>query len=228
MVDVQKSKAGTTGRGSGEGVSDRARDLGQDIKSQASEFADSVSQVVKDQASGISSAAKEMTSDATERLKSAVNEQKSASADYLGSVAHAVERAAEGFERDVPQAAKYIRQAADRIDSVADAVRQRDLQQLVGEVEQFARRQPTLFFGGAVILGFAALRFFKSASTGARSPSERGYPGAYVPTGQSQRSFGSGSHTSSSDGSRSPAVPPGGSGVQGSQSNQTNTSFPRS
>ena len=47
---------------------------------------------------------------------------------------------------------------------VADVVRERDMRELVGEVENFARRQPTLFFGGAMILGFAALRFLKSSA----------------------------------------------------------------
>jgi hypothetical protein len=38
------------------------------------------------------------------------------------------------------------------------------VRELVGEVQDFARRQPTLFFGGAVVLGFAALRFLKSTA----------------------------------------------------------------
>jgi hypothetical protein len=45
---------------------------------------------------------------------------------------------------------------------VADTIRERDVRELVGDVQEFARQQPTLFFGGAVILGFAALRFLKS------------------------------------------------------------------
>src|SRR6476620_11259960 len=93
-----------------------------------------------------------------------MNEQKSAGADYLGRLAQSVQRAAGEFQSDVPQAAQYIRQAAGQIEAVANAVRQRDMRELVGEVREFARRQPTLFFGGAVILGFAALRFFKSSS----------------------------------------------------------------
>ena len=64
----------------------------------------------------------------------------------------------------MPQAAQYIRQASEQIQSVAEVVRERDMRELVGEVENFARRQPTLFFGGAMILGFAALRFLKSSS----------------------------------------------------------------
>ena len=64
----------------------------------------------------------------------------------------------------LPQAAHYIRQASEQMQGVADTVRQRDVRELVGEVQDFARRQPTLFFGGAVVLGFAALRFLKSTA----------------------------------------------------------------
>ena len=79
MIDVQKPKAGTSGRGSSEVAADRAKDLGQDLKSQASGLADTVSQVVKDQASSLSSAAKEMAGDATdmaEKLKALERENR--------------------------------------------------------------------------------------------------------------------------------------------------------
>ena len=36
------------------------------------------------------------------------------------------------------------------------------MRDLVGELTDFARRRPTLVFGGAMLLGFAALRFLKS------------------------------------------------------------------
>jgi hypothetical protein len=85
-------------------------------------------------------------------------------ANFIGSIAAATERAAGEFDTAMPQAAQYIRQASEQIQSVADVVRERDMRELVGEVENFARRQPTLFFGGAMILGFAALRFLKSSA----------------------------------------------------------------
>ena len=107
--------------------------------------------------------------------------QKTASADYLGTIAQAVKRAAGEFKNDVPQAARYISQAAEQIETVANSVRQHDMRELVGEVQEFARRQPTLFFGGAMILGFAALRFFKSSGTGpARSSSNKKNNGNFV------------------------------------------------
>ena len=73
-------------------------------------------------------------------------------------------RAANEFENDLPQAAHYIRQASEQVSGFADTVRQRDMRELAAEAQDFARKQPTLFFGGAVILGFAALRFFKTAA----------------------------------------------------------------
>jgi hypothetical protein len=166
MTDTYKPQGGAAGSVPGAAnLADQAKTIGKDLKAKASELSDTVTRAAKDQAGEISTAAKDMAADATVRVKSAMNEQKTASADYLGTVAQAVQRAAGEFESDVPQAARYIRQAAGQIETVANAVRQRDMRELVGEVQDFARRQPTLFFGGAVILGFAALRFFKSSSS---------------------------------------------------------------
>jgi hypothetical protein len=67
-----------------------------------------------------------------------------------------------------------MRLAADQIDSVSSAFRRRDLNQLVSDVQGFARRQPTAFFGAAVFAGFAVVRFLKtSVGATAGSPSER-------------------------------------------------------
>jgi hypothetical protein len=166
MTDSYKPQgvaAGSSIAGSAN-FADQAKTLGKDLKAKASELTDNVTRVAKDQAGEIGTAAKNMAADATGKVKSSMNEQKAAGADYLGTIAQAVHRAAGEFERDVPQAAQYIRQAAGQIETVANAVRERDMRDLVSEVQQLARRQPTLFFGGAVILGFAALRFFRSSS----------------------------------------------------------------
>jgi hypothetical protein len=184
MTDSYKPMGGADGKSVSEGanLSDQAKTLGKDLGAKASELTDTVTRAAKDQAGEIGAAAKVMAADATGRVRSAMNEQKTASADYLGTVAQAVQRAAGEFESDVPQAAQYIRQAAGQIETVANAVRQRDMRELVGEVQKFARRQPTLFFGGAVILGFATLRFFKSSASGPAHAKSSGTPtgdGAY-------------------------------------------------
>ncbi len=145
------------------GLTDQARQVADDLKQTASTVAESVTNAAKHEADEIGNAAKEIFDDTTEKVKSAVSEQKNAGAEYLDKVAHAIHRAAGEFEGDVPQAARYIRRAGSELSTVAKAVRQRDVRELVAEVEDVARRQPALFFGGAVILGFAALRFLKSS-----------------------------------------------------------------
>jgi hypothetical protein len=97
-------------------------------------------------------------------------QQKTAGANFVGDIAGAVRRAAGEFEGQVPQAAEYIRYAADQMDTMSDAVRRRDVGQIVSELQSFARQQPTAFLGATFLAGFAAVRFLKSSSsTAARS-----------------------------------------------------------
>jgi uncharacterized protein YjbJ (UPF0337 family) len=142
----------------------QAKEFGRDVKNKASELTDTVTQAAKEQASQLGSAAKNLAENAKGKAEDAVNQQKSAGADYIGSIAQAVGRAASEFDNEIPQVAHYIRAASDQIQNVANTVRERDVKELVGEVQEFARRQPAIFFGGAVIVGFAALRFLKSSA----------------------------------------------------------------
>jgi hypothetical protein len=126
---------------------------------------------VKEQASNVTESAKGLASQAGEKLLSSVEEQKAAGADFVSGVAGAIRRAATEFDKDVPQAAQYIRLAADQIGTVSAAFRRRDLNQLVADVQGFARRQPTAFLGAAVLAGFAAVRFLKTSTAGANASS---------------------------------------------------------
>lgn len=145
-------------------LTNKANDIFRDVKAKAADLADNVSRVAKDNASNFGDAAKGMAKDAADQVTASVSSQKSVGADYIASFAQATGRAADQFENDIPQAANFIRQASEQIQGFADTVRERDARDLLGDVQDFARRQPTLFFGGAVVLGFAALRFLKSAA----------------------------------------------------------------
>jgi hypothetical protein len=61
-------------------------------------------------------------------------------------------------------ASGLIRQAAEGLDHVSGAVRTRDLDDLMESVEGFARRQPVVFLGSAVLAGFGLARFVKSSA----------------------------------------------------------------
>ena len=144
------------------GLADQAKDLGRNLKQKAAQLGESVSQTTRDQAAGIKDAAAGIGSQATDKVNNIIRDQRAAGADYVKGFAQAVHRAAGEFEQDIPQASRWIHGMAGHIDSVADAVREREPRELLNDVQDFARRQPALFFGGAMILGFAALRFLKS------------------------------------------------------------------
>jgi len=149
-----------------EGMVDQAKEFGRDIKGQASALTQSAADAMKTQAGNLKEQAKDIASDAGDKLLSSVSEQKAAGADYVGNIANIVRRTAYEFDSDIPQAGHYIRKAAAQLDSVSDAMRNRDMSEIVGNVQDFARKQPTAFFGAAVLLGFAAVRFLKSGSSG--------------------------------------------------------------
>jgi hypothetical protein len=58
---------------------------------------------------------------------------------------------------------EYIRTAGDRVQRAADYLENKDVREVVSDVESFARRQPALFLGGAFMLGLVAARVLKSS-----------------------------------------------------------------
>jgi hypothetical protein len=107
---------------------------------------------------------------AREQVRSQFADQKERAAGSLESVADALRQAGQGL-RDHEQAAlgDYVQGAAEMVERVSDYLSRRDMDQLVREVEDMARRQPGLFVGGAFALGFLAARFLKSSRSNGRT-----------------------------------------------------------
>ena len=112
-----------------------------------------------------------MASKAGEKIMDTAERQKAMGADYVDGIAEAVRRAAGEFEGQVPQAAHYIRYAADQMETMSDSLRRRDLSQMMSDVQGFARRQPTAFLGLSFLAGFAAMRFLRSGASAAPASS---------------------------------------------------------
>jgi hypothetical protein len=105
------------------------------------------------------------------------SQQKEAGADRLGEVAGAVHGAARSLEAGMPQMASYVHDAAVRLEDAARTLRTRNVDDLMGEISRFARSQPALFFGGAMLAGFALTRFLKSTAPNGSTP-KASAPGA--------------------------------------------------
>jgi len=145
-------------------AADQAKSAGRDIKDRAADLASASADTLKEQASDLADKAKDLASQTGDKVKQAVNDQRGAGADYVGSLADTMRRAAREFDTDLPIAGTYIRKAAAQVESVSDAVRNGDFEEIVKGAQSFARRQPTAFLGLSVLAGFGVVRFLKSSA----------------------------------------------------------------
>src|SRR5216684_2079082 len=111
--------------------------------------------------------AKSNIADAAEAAKAEArriaSQQKETGADKLGEVAGAVHGAARTLEDGMPQVASYVHGAAAQLEDAASTLRHRSVDELIDGIGSFARAQPVIFFGGALLAGFALTRFLRSS-----------------------------------------------------------------
>lgn len=104
-----------------------------------------------------------------EKAASVIDEQKSHLASGITGVADSIRQIGEnvggGEEKDqiAALAGKYSDSLANQVEKISSYIDDRDIRELVKDVEQFARRNPLLFVGGAFALGVLAARFLKSS-----------------------------------------------------------------
>lgn len=109
----------------------------------------------------------QLVDQARQQVMSQIESQKERAAESLGSIAQALHTVGDQLRmQQQPAIAEYSDSVAGTADRVFNYLADRDLNQLAGDVEQFARRQPALFLTGAFAIGFLASRFFKSSSNG--------------------------------------------------------------
>lgn len=110
-----------------------------------------------------------------QKASSMLHEQQRFYASQLGGVAEALHKTAHHLgEQDQQGMAQYVGQAAEGLERFSQHLESRDLRSLVGQVEDFARRQPVAFVSGAALLGLLTMRFLKS-SAHPSSPSHRSF-----------------------------------------------------
>jgi hypothetical protein len=90
--------------------------------------------------------------------------QKNRGTDALGQVANAVRSSTQKLRDEQHHTmAGYIDQAADQIDNWSRRLKEKDINELMSDVQQLARRQPAVFISSAFALGLVGARFFKSS-----------------------------------------------------------------
>ena len=109
------------------------------------------------------SQADELMQAAKQRAKDIAAEQKDAAAAQLGCVARGLREAAGSMQGESELAGRYAGKAAEGLERLSDDLRGADFDELVERTENYARRNPAVFLGGAVAAGFLFARFIKSS-----------------------------------------------------------------
>jgi hypothetical protein len=71
--------------------------------------------------------------------------------------------------------ASFADTAVEQVERTSRYLREHEPREIVGSVEQWARRQPALAIGGAMVLGVVAGRFLRSASPPSGDTARGGY-----------------------------------------------------
>jgi len=130
----------------------------QDVVEQTQQKVGQVADQAKEQAGQVVDQAKQQ---ATSQLSS----QKDRAVDSLGTVADALRQSGKHLrENDQQGFAQYADKAAERVEQFSDQLRGKDVQEIVRDVERYARQQPALVLGGAFVLGLLGARFLKSTA----------------------------------------------------------------
>jgi len=115
-------------------------------------------------------------------MASLIEEQKERMAAAVHGFAQTLRQTAATLERDAkPAAEQYADQAAVQIDRLSARVRDQRWQDMVAQLQGFARRQPQLFLTGAVAAGFVVGRLL--AQPDAAPPAPRVGDGDHMASG---------------------------------------------
>jgi len=108
----------------------------------------------------------ELVDQTRQQLQSQLNSQKDTAAQSIGTVAQAIRQTGDQLRSQEQAAvAEYAGRLADVVEDVSGYLRERSIEDMAGDVESFARRNPAVFLGAAFGLGFLAARFLKSSSS---------------------------------------------------------------
>lgn len=128
--------------------------VGQKAQDAAGQVADQLSQKTSD-----------LAQQAQQTAKSTLHQQKGQVAGSVDTVAQALRQTGKTLQdQDQAGIGQVVEQAAERLSQFSDDLQNKSVDEIFNDVQDFARRDPQLFLGGAFVLGLLAARFFKSSS----------------------------------------------------------------
>jgi hypothetical protein len=148
---------GTTPVQSGSGTQSGTQG-GTQVTEQGKQQSQQLAQQARQQAS-------DLATRGTERAKGQLANQKHEVSQRMVPVQTALRETAQQLRKQGQgSVGQYAERAADQVERFSTYLRETDVDEIMDEVRDFARRRTTLFLGGAAAVGFMATRFLKSSS----------------------------------------------------------------
>ena len=145
-------------------VSERAAQVTDDFRQAADRVKDTATATAQEVADRVKEQAKQTGNTIKEQSRGFLNEQKRRVGAEIQTYSATAREAAERLQHESDtNLAQYVSTAADRLDRLGSRIQERDVGQLVDDVEEIARRRPEVFFGGMFVAGLAVARFLKAS-----------------------------------------------------------------
>lgn len=98
------------------------------------------------------------------KVEDIATRSKGAGADAVASVGRTAQAIADSVSGDSPAIADYVRGAGQKIDRLANDLRDKKVGDLLTMATDFGRSQPVMMLAGAAIVGFALSRLIKAGA----------------------------------------------------------------
>lgn len=129
--------------------------------------------------SRIKRAAGEVADKAKSAAQKAVDQGKERVERSAMSASSVLRRAADESDAENAWLGSALRKTADGIENAARSITDGDLSTVVDQLNDFARRQPALFLGASLALGFAVARIGKTAMDRGNEQDTQSFVGEY-------------------------------------------------
>ena len=97
------------------------------------------------------------------QAKQTATTQKDRIAGGLNATAKAIRQTGSSLKQEQPMVADYAEKAAARVDRVSGYLREHDIDEVVTDVQDYARKNKAAFIAGTLLLGFMTARLVKTA-----------------------------------------------------------------
>lgn len=135
------------------------------MRGAAAQYAPEATAQARDMGARVQHEAERLSGEARAKGRALLQDQQHIMADQVGGLAEALQHTAQHLqEQNRGVVAQYAGEAAQGLERFSQTLRERDINTIMGQVEDFARRQPAVFIGSAALLGFLAARFLKSSA----------------------------------------------------------------